>query len=222
MYEAGFFFQRSRDSLRNAMSRFGKIVLTLLILLPLIGSTAMLVWLDGTDLRPFLQGTLDRLSAAVGRRITVSDYLWIDVSWNPTVHVGGLTVANADWGKADYALRVDKAEVQVSVLGLLRGEFALRRVGVDGARASIERNERGKLNWRIKDPEEVERVLSPLIALVRGADVMASSLDIRVRKVAIDYYDYNAARTLSLEVETASLLRQRRGEPISASIDCRP
>ena len=221
MYEAGFFFQRSRDSLRNAMSRFGKIVLTLLILLPLIGSTAMLVWLDGTDLRPFLQGTLDRLSAAVGRRITVSDYLWIDVSWNPTVHVGGLTVANADWGKADYALRVDKAEVQVSVLGLLRGEFALRRVDVDGARASIERNERGKLNWRIKDPEEVERVLSPLIALVRGADVMASSLDIRVRKVAIDYYDYNAARTLSLEVETASLLRQRRGEPISASIDCR-
>jgi len=203
------------------MSRFVKIVLTLLFLLPLIGSAVLLVWLDGTDLRPFLQGTLDRLSVAVGRQITVRDYLWIDVSWNPTFHVGGLTVANADWGKADYALRVDKAEVQVSVLELLRGEFALRRVDVNGARASIERKEDGVLNWRVQDSEEVKRVLSPVIALVRGADVMASSVDIRVRKVAIDYYDHNAARTTSLEVETGSLLRQRRGEPISTSIDGR-
>ena len=189
-----------------------------LVLLVLAG--AVIVWVDRVDLRPYTGDLLRRLSAASGREVTVTGRVELDVSLTPTLRLGGLNIGNAPWGKAERALHVNEAEVQISLPELLRGTFAVRSLRIHGAQASIELNQNDEFNWYARDPDAVKEIISPLIALVHGADLL-SAIDARVDAVTIDYYDHKLKQSLRLDVNQASLVRDAVGSPLYATLDGR-
>jgi len=203
----------------RAVKRFLLILLAVPVVL-LVLAGAAIVWLDRVDLRPYAGDLLRRLSAASGREITVTGRVELDISLTPTLRLGGVNIGNAPWGKAERALHVDEAEIQISLPELIRGEFAVRNLRIHGAQASVEKSQSDEFNWYAQDPEAVKEIIYPLIALVHGADLL-SAIDARVDAVTIDYYDHKSKQSLRLDVDQASLVREAMGTPLHATLDGR-
>ena len=74
-------------------------------------------------------------SAYSGRKTHIAR---ISIDWGSTahVHLDGVEVANADWGKADHMLKVERVDFDIRLWPLLKGDFgpAQPRAGQAGGR----------------------------------------------------------------------------------------
>jgi len=103
-----------------------------------------------------LKHPLERIaSARLNRFVTIQGELQVRPwSWSPTVVMEGLTVGNPPWAISEPPLlKIERAEVQVQLLRLLRGELILPRVFLFQPQLYLHQDKQGQTNWSFENQQ---------------------------------------------------------------------
>ncbi len=103
-----------------------------------------------------MKGPIQRFaSAKTGRTVSIAGRLQVHPwSWTPRVSVEGLAVGNPPWEKGTSPLlQVDRLEVQLKILPLLKGEIVLPRVELIRPHVYLHREESGRANWTFENTQ---------------------------------------------------------------------
>jgi AsmA family protein len=91
-------------------------------------------------------------SAKTGRTVSIGGPLQVHIwSWTPTVIVNGLTLGNPPWESARPMATVDRLEIHLELLPLLKGEVILPRVALLSPNVYLHQDRGGRANWTFEN-----------------------------------------------------------------------
>ncbi|MGI9319907.1 MAG: AsmA family protein, partial [Thiogranum sp.] len=94
------------------------------------------------------RGQIERhVSAAFGREIILAGPLSLEPSLTPRFAVKGLKITNPDWASRPFLASVDKFDIRVSLLPLLRGELQIVSLEFHGVDLLLEEATDGANNF---------------------------------------------------------------------------
>ena len=116
------------------------------------GVLACLVLVAGGTLYAYVRSehfrsrVADYFSDYSGRKTTIAD---IHIDWGSTAHVrmGGVEIANAQWGKAPHMLKAEFVDFELRLWPLLRGDIVLPRLVMRKPEVQVEVDDKGQSNW---------------------------------------------------------------------------
>jgi uncharacterized protein involved in outer membrane biogenesis len=112
------------------------------VLVVILGVTLALIDWDA------MRGPIARYAAAKLNRPVAIQHLDVDVwSLTPTATITGVTVGNPEWEKRKNMLELERAQVQLNAMYLLRGEIVLPLVSIDKPKFYAHRAMDGHANW---------------------------------------------------------------------------
>lgn len=110
-------------------------------------------------------------SARAGRPVTIAGNLEVHLwSWAPRVSVEGLNVGNQPWEQGQQPMmHVEKLEVQLKLLPLLKGDVILARVELRHPEVYLHRDTSGRANWTFENtkPTNAPTGKPPKLPVVR-------------------------------------------------------
>lgn len=87
-------------------------------------------------------------SSESGRSVKIAGDLTVHVwSWTPTVTLGGLTLGNPPWEVERPMATVERVEIRIKLLPLLKGDLILPRVALFAPDVYLHRDKGGRANW---------------------------------------------------------------------------
>lgn len=97
----------------------------------------------------YLRGPISRFaSMKTGREVAILGDLDVNaLSLKPSATVRKIRIGNPSWAGKGPMAEVEKLEVQIKVLPLLRGQLVLLRLEVDKPVVALVRDRRGRSNW---------------------------------------------------------------------------
>jgi uncharacterized protein involved in outer membrane biogenesis len=108
---------------------------------------AVVAYLATLDLNDYKDDLARQAEVATGRRIAIEGDLKFAPSLIPTAVVEGVTLGNAEWGKAPHLLKVGSFEARVALLPLLSKQVHVRRLYLAETDVQLEVGKDGKGNW---------------------------------------------------------------------------
>src|SRR3984893_2591550 len=100
-----------------------------------------------------LKHPIERIATAkTGRTVSIGGKLQVHIwSWTPTVIVNGLTVGNPPWESARPMATVERLEIHLKLLPLLKGDVILPRVALFSPNVYLHQDKDGKANWTFEN-----------------------------------------------------------------------
>jgi len=99
----------------------------------------------------YLRGQLEgRASDLTGRKTQIAKVA-VQWGWTTNVKLEGIEVANAEWGKAPYMLKVDQVDVDIRLWPLLGGNLVLPRLVLRKPEVQVETGDKEQLNWSMDE-----------------------------------------------------------------------
>ncbi|HUR40156.1 MAG TPA: AsmA family protein [Verrucomicrobiae bacterium] len=179
----------------------------------------------------WLKGPIERMvTAKTGREFRIEGNLDIIPRLTPRLTVERVRFANPPWAQEPETLRLEKAEISLALLPLLRGKIVLPQVALTKPVIALERNEAGANNWTLgradaEDPEQ--RGEPPQIGLLTVDEgvllfhdaAQKTSLNVQVQTVA----DGESGRSLKVALQGTwhgqRVVAEARGGPMLALAD---
>jgi len=88
------------------------------------------------------------VSAKSGRTVTIAGNLDVHIwSWTPTVVLNGLTLGNPSWEANRPMARIERLEIHLKLLPLLKGDVILPRVALLKPDVYLHQDRAGRANW---------------------------------------------------------------------------
>jgi len=87
---------------------------------------------------------------ATGRELSIAGDVRLSRSLPPTLSISDVTFANASWGTKSPMVSVDRLQVQVALLPLLRRQLVFERLNLSGTTMSLETDAKGRGNWELQ------------------------------------------------------------------------
>jgi uncharacterized protein involved in outer membrane biogenesis len=130
-----------------------------------------------------LKGPIERMaSARSGRTVKIDGPLDVHL-WSLTPHasVSGLTVGNPPWEPSRPMMHVDRLDVQLKLLPLLKGDVILPRVELVRPNVYLHRDPSGRANWTFEStrPSNAPAGRPPKLPAVRDFLIQSGRLTIR-------------------------------------------
>ena len=110
-----------------------------------IAAGAGYLFLTSDDFRSRVESSA---SAYSGRKTHIGK---ITIDWGSTahVHLDGVQVANADWGKAEHMLKAEQVDFDIRLWPLLKGDIVLPSLILRKPEVAIEVGDKEQLNWSL-------------------------------------------------------------------------
>jgi uncharacterized protein involved in outer membrane biogenesis len=130
-------------------------------------------------------------SAKSGRTVTIAGNLNVHIwSWTPTVTLNGLTVGNPPWEADRPMLKVERLQVQLKLLPLLKGDVILPRVELLRPEVYLHQDKQGRANWTFENQAPSNKAASKPAKLPVIRDLLIESgrltLADDIRKLKVD------------------------------------
>lgn len=130
-------------------------------------------------------------SAKSGRTVTIAGRLEVHPwSWTPTVVVNGLTLGNPPWEVQRPMAKIDRLEVHLKLLPLLKGDVILPRVAISKPDVYLHQDRSGRANWTFENqaPTNAPASKPPKLPVVRDLLIENGrlTLDDEIRKLKVD------------------------------------
>ena len=127
------------------MLKIASLVLTTIVAIVLV-TLAVFDWNT-------LKHPLERMaSAKTGRNISIGGKLDVHIwSWTPTITVNQLTVGNPPWESARPMATVDRVEIHLKLLPLLKGDVILPRLALYSPDVYLHQDKDGRANWTFEN-----------------------------------------------------------------------
>src|SRR5882757_865823 len=96
-----------------------------------------------------LKHPIERIaSAKSGRTVTIAGDLNVHIgSWTPTVTLNGLTLGNPPWEANRPMAKIERLEIHLKLLPLLKGDVILPRVAIVRPDVYLHQDKSGRANW---------------------------------------------------------------------------
>jgi hypothetical protein len=139
-----------------------------------------------------LKGPIERAaSARSGRTVSIAGNLDVHVwSWTPSASIEGLTIGNPPWETGKPMAQVERLQVQLKLLPLLKGDVILPRVELIRPRVYLHRDASGRANWTFesKRPTDAPAGPPPKLPVVRDFLIQDGQLTVRddILKLSVD------------------------------------
>ncbi len=149
----------------------------------------------------YLRGyAAERASGVAGRKIEIGD---IDVKLGRVTRIvaSNLDIANADWAQSGSLTKLERAEVTIQVLPLLRGRVVMPSLHLVRPDISLEKGTDGKSNWDFSQNPGGVAAVEAATPDERSEFPIIGTLQIDEGKVR--YVDHAAQISIDLEVSTA-------------------
>ena len=96
----------------------------------------------------WFKGPIERyVGNKTGRELHIDGDLEVDLGRTATISAGGLRFANAEWAREKQMARVGELAFDLRLWPLLRGEFDIPRIVLDGPVLHLQRDAKGLGNW---------------------------------------------------------------------------
>lgn len=129
-----------------------------------------------------LKRPIERMaSASSGREVKIAGRLDVDIwSWTPKMFLEGLTVGNPTWEKGPPMLRIERLNVQLKLLPLLKGDVILPRVELVKPQVYLHREASGRANWTFEStrPSNAPAGRPPKLPVVRDFLIQEGRLNV--------------------------------------------
>ena len=139
-----------------------------------------------------LKGPIERFaSARSGRAVSIAGKLDVHLwSWTPSVSIEGLAIGNPPWETAKPMAQIERLQVQLKLLPLLRGDVILPRVELIHPEVYLHRDRSGRANWTFesKRPTNAPAGRPPKLPVVRDFLIQGGVLTVRddILKLSVD------------------------------------
>jgi uncharacterized protein involved in outer membrane biogenesis len=91
-------------------------------------------------------------SATSGRAVSIDGDLNVDIwSWTPTVTLNGLTLGSPPWEANRPMAKIERLEIRVKLLPLLKGDLILPRVALLKPDVYLHQDKSGRANWTFEN-----------------------------------------------------------------------
>lgn len=188
-----------------------------------LGVAALGLWLVTFDVNRYKPEIVAAVKQATGRDLVLEGPLRLGLLPQLALRVKGAAFANAAWGARPEMIRVDAFAIRVALVPLLRGRLVVRRVELDGADVSLERNAKGEGNWQLalrapSTPTEHEGKGGAERA--RGMGMPTPHLEeLLVRNARVSYHDARTGRASRLSVERLRITTDDPSAPLDLGLD---
>src|ERR1700730_8928387 len=135
---------RMNPTLRNAL-RWAAIAVGGLVVIGVL----VLAFMDWN----LLKHPIERIaSAKSGRTVTIAGDLNVHIwSWTPTVTMNGLTLGNPPWEAGRPMAKIERTEIKLKLLPLLKGDVILPRVALLKPDVYLHQDQSGRANWTFEN-----------------------------------------------------------------------
>lgn len=118
------------------------------VVIVFVGGVAVLAMLDWNQLR----GPVSRFaSARLDREVAIKGDLDVrPFSFTPSASVGGLQIGNPAWAGKGQMADIERLDLQIEALPLLRGQLVFRRLELTKPRIALLRDAKGRANWSFR------------------------------------------------------------------------
>ncbi|KAA0594003.1 uncharacterized protein involved in outer membrane biogenesis [Azospirillum lipoferum] len=126
-----------------------------LVGLVVVGIGAVLLLFDWNDARGFVAR---HASAALNREVAIDGDLRVHLGNPIRIHLEGLRVANAEWAQDRTMAEIQALDATLRPWPLLRGDWELPELKVQGPKLILEKNDKGEANWNFGPPNAEKAV----------------------------------------------------------------
>jgi uncharacterized protein involved in outer membrane biogenesis len=130
-----------------------------------------------------LKAPIERLaSRASGRSVRIEGPLHVHVwSWTPRASLQGLVIGNPPWETSRPMVRIEKLDVQLKLLPLLKGDVILPRLELIHPDVFLHRDAQGRANWTFEStqPSNAAAEKPPKLPVVRDFLIQSGQITIR-------------------------------------------
>jgi hypothetical protein len=105
------------------------------------------------DVNSYRDRIEQHVSTAFGRSVVLEGPLSLEPSLTPRFVVNGLKIANPDWASRPYLAKVDKFDIRVSLLPLLKGELQVVALELHGVDLLLEKTADGVNNFTFRQAD---------------------------------------------------------------------
>lgn len=123
-------------------------VISVFFLLVIAGIIALPMMLPVEQMKQALE---EGVTNSTGRTFKINGAVSAKILPNPAISVSNVTLANADWGKAEHMAALDKLEIRIALMPALTSrEVKIEKFVAHGLSLNLETGEAGKNNWTFK------------------------------------------------------------------------
>jgi AsmA family protein len=205
---------------RRALKIIGWSVAALILLIGAAGVAAY-AFVTSDHVRARIENHADAMS---GRRTKIGK-ISIDWGWTPHIRLDDVEVSNADWGKADHLLKVQRVEFDIRLRPLIHGDFVLPTLTLQKPEVYLERNVQDESNWSpqqspvangaVQAVQPQHRHQTPLIGRLEIIGGRLGYMDAK-RKIELDGTVQTATGQAGAEAQANLSLKGRlENEPLS-------
>jgi AsmA family protein len=173
---------------------------------------AAVVILQSMDFGGYKQALADRVSAATGRKVTVSGPMRLNLlTLRPTLSAEGVSLANPPGASRPDMVRVERLFAEIELWGLLRGRLRVHRLIMVDPDILLETDVAGHGNWMF---ETVEKPDAPK----RGKNRFYHIADLHIERAHVGYLDGASGKVISTLIDAITLHADDREAPVKIRI----
>ncbi|SMH48721.1 AsmA family protein [Azospirillum agricola] len=170
-----------------------------LVGLVVVGIGAFLLIFDWNDARGFVA---KRASAALGREVAIDGDLKVRLGNPIRIHLEGLRIANAPWSDEKDMLAIRALDAALLPWPILKGNWELPELRVDGPKLVLEKNDRGENNWTFA-PTPTKEVAKEAATPDKRGDIPVIG-QLAIADGAVRYRDPTSDIDIANTINTAS------------------
>jgi AsmA family protein len=173
-----------------------------------------------------MKGPIERMaSARSGRTVKIAGDIEVHPwSWTPSFAVSGLTVGNPPWEAARPMAQIERIQVQIKLLPLLKGDVILPRVEIIRPQVYLHREASGRANWTFENttPTNEKEGPPPNLPVVRDFVIDGGKLTVNDELLKLTVDGTIVAREKASESDPEAFKIQGKGkinqQPFAANI----
>lgn len=119
----------------------------LVVIVAAIGVVASIAVVTGIDRGWVKNYAINRVSAALGRELSIRDVSLVDLSLTPRIRLAQIELENAAWSDEPYMLQVRRLAFGIDLIALLKGRIALTDIRIEQPSLHLSVSADGKPNW---------------------------------------------------------------------------
>ena len=194
--------------------RLKKIAFSIFALVLIITFTTFLL-VPRLDLNKY-KSTIEKvLKDKTGREILIRGDIRLKVLPSVSLVVKDVTIQNAKWGLTPELAHVQRMEIEISLLHLLRGLIKIRRAILAGANIHIEVNKQGKLNFITDSKRKIEDEKSE-----ENASIPAFSVgNLEITDAHLDFRDSRTGKYYRAKIDKLKISARDFFDPIKLDLD---
>lgn len=195
--------------------KFKTVLIVVVVLVVAVLATGVAVILS-TDFNQYRPLVAEQVKKATGRDLNLAGDLEVALSLVPTVTVGDVTFANAEWGSQPEMVKVKQLEVEMALMPLLSGDIQVKRVVLDGADILLETNADGTPNWVFAEaPTE-----APAVPAEGGPGLKLPEVNsVAIENARLTYRDGVTGKTQTIVLTSLSATADSATSPIAIDLE---